>query len=235
VAGILGLVQTIANHTEASCIEIFGPVETRERFNSLMNSIYFKSDNISFKITELDVDKLTTFYENEDYYLQAAPLDHNIPCLGFNFVEKDRLKIAVSKTTKIGIPEGPLLGKLQKGEDIEFKGKKYSSKDLTYVVPGKKVSVIMDTGYTKGILDLAQNADLLISEATYLEKHVEKGEQNKHLTVKQAALIASNVNAKKLVMIHFSQRYKHNKEIEDEAKDFFAESYAGHDFMKIKL
>jgi ribonuclease Z len=238
VSGILGLIQTIGNNLGASeekpSLEIFGPKETRERFQLLLRSTYFEN-KITYKITELPIDKLTRFYENDSYYLEAIPLDHNIPTLGYNFIEKDRLRIKVSVTHQLGIPEGPLLGKLQAGHDITFKGKNYSHKDLTYTVKGKKVSIVMDTSYTKNIIELSQDADLMISEATYLDKHMEKGEKHKHLTVKQAAMLAHAANAKKLVMMHFSQRYSDFSELESEAKDIFPESSIGYDFMKLKL
>jgi len=236
VSGILGLMHTISNNNSDLPIEVFGPKETKKRFKSLMESASIgKINDMNIVVKELDIKKLTKFYENDDYYLEATPLDHNVPTLAYSFVEKDRRKIAVSKTKKLGLPEGPLLGKLQSGKAITFKGKKYSSNDLTYVVEGKKVTFIMDTAYIKNTIKAAEGADLLICEATYLEKHLEKGEQYKHLTVRQAGLIANNANAKKLIMTHFSQRYKEIKELEEEARDVFTESYAGFDFMKIKL
>jgi ribonuclease Z len=236
VAGILGLLHTISNNVDRSSIEIFGPPHTKEKFKMLLSSTYMGNiDKLDIKVTEIKANKLTTFYENEDYSLQAIPLDHNVPALAYALVEKDKRRVAVSKIKKLEIPEGPLLGKLQQGKDITFKGKKYSYNDLTYIVKGKKIAVIMDTSYTENTLKIAQDSDLLISEATYLDKHLEKGEQHKHLTVKQAAQIASNTNVKKLVMTHFSQRYSDMKEIEQEARDIFPESYAGYDFMKLTV
>jgi ribonuclease Z len=236
VSGILGLIQTISNSIESATLEIFGPVETRKRFKSLLDSTYFGNlGKLKISITEIDCKTITTFYENENYYLEAIPLEHGIPTLGYRFVEKDRRRIAVSKVKKLGIPESPLLGKLQNGESITYKGKTHTSDELTYIVPGKKVAFVMDTSYTKSALDIAKDADLLICESTYMDKHDEKGEKNKHLTVKQAAYIANHANVKKLVLTHFSQRYKEGKEIEEEARDIFSESYAGFDFMKISL
>ncbi|MCB9358519.1 ribonuclease Z [Candidatus Woesearchaeota archaeon] len=239
VAGMLGLIQTISNNTEGTTIEIFGPKETKKRFEMLMNSTYFGNiSRLNLKITEIipkDKDKLETFYESPNYYLQAISLDHGIPTLGYRFVEKDKRRISTSKTSKLGIPEGPLLGKLQDGRSIEFKGKSYSSDELTYLVPGKVIAFIMDTAYVKNTIILAQDADVVISEATYLDKHVDKADQYKHMSVKQAAQIAHEANAKKLVMTHFSQRYSDVSELEEEARDIFPESYAGFDFMKIKV
>lgn len=236
VSGLLGLIQTVSNNEQGVVIDIYGPKETKKRFSCLMDSTYFGNLNkITLNVYDLNITKLTKFYENDQYYLEAIPLDHNVPTLGFNFVEKDRRKIKVAAVQEIGIPEGPILGKLQEGKSILFKGKKYESDELTFVVQGKKVSFVMDTSYTKNAISLAQDADLLICESSYMDQHTEKGEQYKHLTANQAALIAQNANAKKLVLTHFSQRYTDLSPLQQEARDIFPETSAGYDFMKIKL
>ncbi|MFT4297894.1 MAG: ribonuclease Z [Candidatus Woesearchaeota archaeon] len=236
ISGILGLLHTMSNNQDLKSIEIFGPKGSKENFSNLMKCTSIgKISELNLKVTEVIPSKLTRFYENDDYYLEAVALDHNLPALAYSFVEKDRRRIAVSKVKKAGLPEGPLIGKLQQGKNIVFNGKKYDSDDLTYIVKGKKLSFVLDTSYTKNIIDIAKNADLLLCEATYLDKHLEKGEQYKHLTVKQAAQIAHSSNVLKLVMTHFSQRYKDMTELEKEAKDIFPESYIGFDFMKFKI
>lgn len=236
VSGLIGLLQTISNSADNPSITIFGPKETKERMSYLLKSTYFGNlSEVNLRIEEISTKKLVKIFENNYYYVEAIPLEHGIPSLGYNFVEKDRLRINITKVRKIGMPEGPLLGKLQLGKSIVFKGKKYSSQELTNVVKGKKASIVMDTLYTKNILELAKDADLMISEATYLDKHEEKGEGYKHMTVKQAAQAAHRANAKKLVLIHFSQRYKDTNDLKDEAKSIFPNSHIGYDFMKLKL
>ena len=106
---------------------------------------------------------------------------------------------------------------------------------MTYLVPGKKVSYIADTVPCEGAERLAQQADLLISEGTHLDEIKEKTEKFMHLTVKQAALIASENNAKRLVITHLSQRYKTPSEVLTEAKEYFPDSVVAEDFMKIKV
>lgn len=235
VSGLVGLIQTMNNGKEDMSLEVFGPVGTKEKMNHLMNSACF-DNNLNIKVTEIkETNKVINIYESNNYRLEAISLDHGIPTLAYSFIEKDKIKIKVSKTNEIGIPQGPLLGKLQEGKDIEYKGVKYKNEDLTYIKAGKKFSIVMDTAYTKNAITIAEEADILLCEATYLEEHAEKGEQYKHLTVTQAALIANNSNAKKLVMTHFSQRYSDVKELEEEARTIFAESFAGYDFMKLKL
>ena len=83
----------------------------------------------------------------------------------------------------------------------------------------KKITIIADTVPCKNALKLAKDADLLISEATYSSKLEEKGEAYGHMTGKQAALLANQANAKKLILTHFSARYKTTHEVEEDAKN----------------
>ena len=100
---------------------------------------------------------------------------------------------------------------------------------------GKKLTIILDTLPCINAYELAKDADLLIAEAAYLAELEEKGLEYKHLTTKDAGLIATKANVKKLIITHFSQRYKTAKEIEEEIKTFFKNSKAAYDFMKVKL
>ena len=93
----------------------------------------------------------------------------------------------------------------------------------------------MDTSFTESIIVQSENANLLISEATYLHKHLEKSEAHNHLTSLQAAQLANSANVKKLIMTHFSQRYPDTTELEEEARNIFENSFTAYDFMKIKL
>jgi len=136
---------------------------------------------------------------------------------------------------KMKIPRGPLWNRLQNGNEVMFEGKKISPDEATTLIPGKKVAYVADTAYCTNAVKLAENADVLICESTYLSEKELKAEEHEHLTAKQAALIASNANAKKLVLTHFSQRYKTVHELEDEARIYFPETIAAHDFMRIKV
>ena len=82
---------------------------------------------------------------------------------------------------------------------------------------------------------LAKNADSLICESTYSSKFEDKGEKYNHMTSKQAAQIANQANVKKLVLTHFSARYKNTQEIEEDARTYFNEVVCAKDFMKINL
>jgi len=231
VLGLPGLIQTLAKNGYEKTLEIYGPKGTKERMSHLFKAFSFE-DKINIKIEEITKKR---FFEGEDFFLEALPLEHSIETLGFNFIEKDRRRIKVNIVKKLGIPEGPLLGKLQSGKSIIFKGRKISTDDATYTIKGKKITFVADTVQCNNALELAMDSDILICESTYADNLREKAEEYKHMTSKQAALLANNANAKKLILTHFSPRYKTMQEIEDNAKEVFSNTVCAHDFMKLKI
>ena len=171
----------------------------------------------------------------EEFKLEAKLLDHGIPCYAYSFVEKDKRRIDMARVKKLGLKEGPLLGKLQRGETVEAKDKKIAPDDVSTVQQGKKIAIISDTLLCDACYKIAENADLLISESTYSAAMEEKAEGYNHMTAKQAALVASKSNAKRLILTHFSARYASTKELEEDAKTYFDSSECAHDLMKVKL
>ena len=231
VLGLPGLIQTLGASEYQGTLEIYGPKGSKKRFEDMFKAFVFD------RKLELEIKEVGSgvFFECKEFSLEALPLEHNIETLGYNFIEHDRRRIDVKAVKKLGIPEGPLLGKLQENKPIEFKGKKISPKDTTYVVPGKKISFVADTCYCNNAVKLAKGADLMICEATYSSKLEEKAKEYCHLTAKQAGLIANEAEAKKLVLIHFSARYKNTQEVEEDARVVFDNVICAEDFMKIKV
>jgi len=231
VFGLPGIISTLGASEYTKTLEIYGPKDTEKHFKAMFEAFVFDR-KIEIKIMEIKEGK---FFENNDFYLESYGLNHGIETLGYNLVEKDKRNIDVKKTEKLGIPHGPLLGQLQNGKTIEFKGEKIAADDVSNIKKGKKISIISDTAPCSNCYKLAKDADLLISEATYSSKLEEKGQEHGHMTAKQAALIASQSNVKRLILTHLSARYKTKHEVEEDALDYFKEVEVAEDFMKIKL
>lgn len=234
VAGLVGLIQTIGNIQEKVKLEIYGPTGTKMRMKHLMNSCIFYN-KVEVIIREINPKKLTKFYENNDYELYAAPLEHSVPCIGFRFVEKDQRRIDMSRAKKLGLKEGPDIGKLQEGTSIIINKKKINPDDVSTITKGKVVSFILDTAVCNNCKVLAKDADLLVSECVYAADLEEKAEKYKHLTAQHIALVASQNNVKKLIVTHFSQRYKEVSKVLQDARDIFSNTDAAFDFMKTKV
>ncbi len=231
VLGLPGLIQSLSSMDYSNKLEIYGPVGTKKRMEKMFEAFVFDK-RLDFVVKEV---KSGIFFESNNFQLEAYQLEHGIETLGYRFVEKDKRKIDMKKIKKFDIPIGPLLGKLQQGIAIEHNGKKIVPDDVTYVENGKKLSYITDTVLCDACYKIAENADLLICEATYSSKLAGKSEEYGHMTAKQAAQLANKSNAKQLVLIHFSARYKNTQELEEDARNIFDNVICANDFMKIEL
>lgn len=234
VSGIVGLLQTLGNEENLPSIEVYGPKDTKEHMKHLTASCKFDVQ-VKLKVIELIPKGVEKFYENEEFELECAQLDHNVPCIGFTFKEKDRLRIDMQYLKKMDVPEGPHLKALQAGKSIVYKSKKIDVDKATTLVKGRKITYIADTAPCTNAQKLAKGADLLISEAVYTSELEEKSELRKHMTSKDAALLANKAGAQKLVLTHFSQRYKNTAALQEDAQNYFDNVVCAEDFMKINL
>lgn len=235
VAGTLGLIQTIANKERNVTLHIYGPTETKERMQHILSATIF-DQALNIVIHEYSlIEEPHVLLETEDYYVYGISLSHGIPCMGFSFVEKDRRRIKVKEIEKLGIKPGPVLAQFQAGKNATVNGKVVKADDVTYIVRGKKCTYIPDTHFCQTAIDLAFGSDILICESTYTKQHEENAHKFNHLTSEQAGQIAAMSGSKRLVLTHLSQRYKNPADILDQAKDVFAETELGYDFMKINL
>lgn len=229
VLGIPGLMQSLGASNYTKKLEIYGPKGSKNFFKNMMNGLAFKS-RIEFELKEINEGK---FFENEDFYLESNKVKHSIDCLSYNLIEKDKLKVNVDYTKKFGLVQHPLLGELQRGKDILYDGKKIKVKDATIVKKGKKICFILDTYYDKKLIKIAKDSDLLISESTWLEK--DKLTDKEHLSAKDAGKLAKQAKVKKLILTHFSQRYKDLNEILKECKKEFNNASLASDLMNLEI
>jgi len=233
VLGIPGLMQTLGFTEYSQTLRVYGPPGTKVFFRNALDSFH------SVFVNKLKIDvnevKLGKIIDEKDFSITAGKLKH-ANCVGYRFQEKDRRRINLSYIKKLGIKPGPILKKLQEGKKVMYKGKKVIIDKATYLIKGRVIAFIFDTGYCTSAIKLAKDADLVIAESTYLEEHKKLAEERNHLTAKQAATIAKKANAKKLYLTHLSRRYK-NKEnkILKEAKSIFPKTFLAKDLLSIKV
>jgi len=227
VIGLPGLIQTLEKNNYTKTLEIYGPKGTKKYFKSMFEG-FISRINIEIKLKEISSGK---FFEDKELELNAKPLEHSCPCLGYSIIEKDRRKINLNYLKKFNLKKDPILKNLQKGKTITWKGKKISPKLATTIKKGKKITIILDTKVTPNAITLAKNSDVLICEATHLHELKEKTEKYRHLTAKQSAQIAKKAKAKLLILTHFSQRYKTLSQIKKEATSVFKKTLIAEDFM----
>lgn len=231
VLGLAGLMRNLEANDYNKILYIYGPEGLQKFFNNMLNSAYYKP-SVNVKLIEIK-DKMSV--EFEKFFVKIFKLEHSVPSFAFRIEEKDKRNINLEYTKKFGLTQHPLLGELQRGKDIIWEGKKITVSKGTKLVKGKVVSIILDTGYCKNAVVAAKNADLVISESTFVEEHKDKAKEYKHLTAKQSALIAKNAKAKKLILTHFSQRYKETETAKKEAKEVFKNVECANDLMVVNV
>lgn len=233
--GLPGLFQTLALNNYQKTLEIYGPRGTKKFIEKIFETFIPKSNRIKIHAQEVN----GKFLETKDFQITALPLNHDAPCNGYLFEEKDRLRIDKNKLKHLKLPNLPEIAKLTQGKNIKINNKTINYKNLTYLQKGRKISVILDTRLCNNAKKLAKNSDLAIIESTFLENSAngEKLAHNyKHLTAKQAAQLAKQGKAKHLILTHLSQRYDNKeKTLLDEAKKIFPDSTIADDLMKIEI
>lgn len=228
--GLPGFFQNLYVNQYHKTLEIYGPKGTKKFVQNVLKVTTAK--NLKLKIKEI---KSGIVIKTNDYIIKAAKLNHSILTYGYSFIENPRRKMNLKYLKKFNLTKHPLLRKLQHGKDIRYKGKKIKAKKATYLIPSKKITFILDTAFCQNAVNLAKNSTLLISEATFTEKHKDKARSFKHLTASQSGLLAKKSCSKELILTHFSQRYKTAKPILKEAKKIFKKVKVSKDFMKIKI
>jgi ribonuclease Z len=233
-AGLLGLIQTLSSKDNQPEISIYGPAGTTTYMDHVLKSSAF-DQQIKIHVHECKGSGIFEIVDTPKYTVYAAYLEHTTPVIGFRFVEKDRRRMKVKKLEELGLQPGPLYAKLQNGKDVQFNGEKIMSDDVTTVVKGKIITFIADTMFCPQAIELAKEAHVVISEATFAGSEEDKARQYKHLTSTQSAQIASMADAQKLYLTHFSQRYPNLQDLYEEAKTIFSDVTLANDFMKIEL
>lgn len=235
VFGLPGLFHTLSLNNYSKTLYIYGPKGTK-RFIDLMFKVFIQNKKIKYKVEEVS----GKFLKTKDFEITALALDHDAPCNGYLFEEKDKLRIDKNKLKKINIASNsPELAKLTQGKNIRINNKLISYKTITYKQKGKKISFIFDTKLTNNAKKLADNSDLTVIESTFLESSengAKLAKEYKHLTANQAAQIAKQAKAKQLIITHISQRYEHKENLLlEEAKKVFKNTIIAQDFMKFEV
>lgn len=231
ILGIPGLLQSLAANNYNKTLEIYGPEGSAMFLNRIMNA-FIKEGRVKYKVIEV---RRKRFYEDKYFAMEAMSLDHSTPCLGYSFIEKDKLNINKKYIEKFGLKSNPILKDLQQGKDIKWKGKLIKASEATTTKKGKKITFISDTRLCDTCFELAKDSDLLICESTYDNSLEDKAREYKHLTCGQAAEIAKKSKSKKLILTHFSQRYKTVTKMKNQAAKIFPKVECAKDFMKVSF
>ena len=232
--GLPGLIQTMQLNDRKEPLTIYGPRGISRIVEIVKNLGYFRP---SYEIVGKDVDEGDEI-RFDGYSVRPFRVEHNVPALGYVLEEDMRPgRFNKKKALELGIPEGPLFGRLQRGESIKLKDGRVITPDMVLGPPrpGRKVVYTGDTKPCNKVVEFARNADLLIHDATFLSDLEDVAIEYGHSTARQAAEIAKEANVDRLVLTHISPRYLDDRAIEKEAKNIFENSIVARDFLKLEV
>jgi len=237
--GIAGLLSTLNLDGHDGPLNVFGPEGLRNFLN-----VAFRTNDPDFKFG-LNVREFPRGFhgcvlDEEEYYVEALPLDHSIFCLGWRFQEKDRPgEFNLEKAMELGIPSGPLYSRLQHGESVTLDDGRviHSDQVVGPKRPGQSVAYCLDTQFTNRSIELAHNCTALIHETTFGNEEADMARERKHSTMEDAARVAKEAGVKNLIATHFSSRYDSRQvaKICDEARRLFEPITIGRDLLEIEI
>ncbi len=222
VTGLPGLLMLSSQVDREEPLYIYGPEKLKDYIdaNRRLLDMYINYE-IRFVQTEPGI-----ILDTEEYTVEAVPLLHTKPCMGFVLKEKDRPgEFSVENAKALNVPCGPMWGRLQKGMDVTLE-------DGTVIHPnqvlgearrGVKFSYVTDTMYLGHIANHVKDSDLLLCEGMFERALSQDAYEKKHMTSTQAAMIARDAKVKKMGLIHYSPRYteKELQLLKDEACEVF--------------
>lgn len=233
-AGIIPLIQTMNLERRQNELKVFGP-ESEKFISNILSLGYF---GCRFPVTAINVpfegSDIVKIDETNEYEITTIPVYHTVPSVAYCFKEKDAWTIDLEKLKAAGLKRGYWLKELKSKGVAMCKDKKVKIEDVANKKAGMKVVYSGDTRPCKNMVKLAEGADLLIHDGTFLEEDEGKA----HADVKQAAKIAKEANVKELVLTHLSRRYATKEDIEEiaaTAKKVFPNTKVAYDFMKVSL
>lgn len=204
--GLIGFVRTLWMADRQEPMRLYGP-KPAQRVLSQALGLGLQGQRFPVEIFELgDGDAV----KRDGYEVRAFKVDHRINALGFALVEPDRPgKFDVEAARALGIPEGPLFGKLQKGQAVTLPDGRTieASQVVGGARPGRKVVLSGDTRPCAATVQAAAKADLLIHEATFGDDDMDRALETAHSTAREAGRVAREADVRRLVLTHVSSRY----------------------------
>jgi ribonuclease Z len=231
ILGLAGLLSTLLRWETIETLEIYGGKAALSRVHDLIYGVVLRGNQSPFDLALIPIEEGVIIEENE-FDITAIPVHHRGPDnYGYLFQEKGRYPFMPEKAEELGIPSGPWRRDLVNGKAVTLPdGRKIQPEQvLGDYKAGTRMVVLGDIGETESLTFYCDQADALVTEATYLESEAEMARQFGHMTARQSAELASRANVKQLILTHLSRRYR-ERDILAEAQAVFPNTIVARDF-----
>lgn len=237
IFGLPGLISSRSFQGGDEPLEIYGPKGIKEYITTTLKA---SQTRLSYPIHYVEIAEEGLIFEDKEFSVYCARLDHGIESYGYRVVEHDYAgELQAAKLQQLGVASGPVYGQLKRGEVVTLPdGRVLDGKD--FIGPSKKgrvVAILGDTRKSGAAVRLALDSDLLIHESTFSHEELKKARSYFHSTNLQAAEVAKEANAKQLILTHISARYlaKDTQQMEKDAQQIFPNTKIAKDFDSFEV
>lgn len=232
--GIIGLLRTMGLQGRETEIRLWGPPGCEPILEAAVN---LGVERVPFPVAIRELSP-GDVVRRDDYDIRTFRTSHGTSSIGYALVEHARLgRFHPERARELGVPHGPLFGKLHRGEPIDVDGRVIRPEDVVGPPrPGRSVVYTGDTRPTRDIAEAAQGADLLIHDATFSDEEADRARATRHSTAREAAQLAQRAGVRRLVLTHISARYAEDpRQLEREARAMFPASIAAYDGLELEV
>ncbi len=233
--GITGLLRTMGLQDRTAPVTLYGPRGAQRILGAAM-SLGIERNRFPVEVVEIQAGNRL---RRDEYDIVVFETDHRPDTVGYALAEHTRLgRFHPERARELGVPEGPLWGRLHKGETVTLDdGRTVRPADLVGAPRrGRTVVYSGDTRPNLPLLEAARGADLLIHEATFGGDEAERAIETRHSTASEAARVALEAGVRRLVLTHISPRYTRDApELLAEARAVFPETTIARDGMTVEV
>lgn len=238
--GIPGILMMRAQLEEPEPLTILGPPGTEDFLKGVHQALRF---HLSFSLNFMEWSEKGPQepYMDDLVRISWHPLSHTVFCLGFRLEEHQRPgKFRPDVARKLGVPEGPMWGQLQRGGEVVLdNGTRVSPGQVTGSPRrGRSICYAVDTKPCKGLYRICKEVDVAFLDGMFLPQHSQEALQKGHMTVEDAARVAFRSSARKVVLVHLSPRYREESELkamEQAARTRHPEAEVGRDLSSYNI
>lgn len=235
VNGLPGFVGSLTLNQREESLDVVGPKGLNTWFRT-MRDLHILWPR--FEVRAHEVTGPGVVLKGEGFHVEAHRLRHRVPTWGYAFVEQERPgRFDLEAAKALGVPHGPLFGRLQRGEAITLVDGRTITPDqvLGPSRPGLKIAYCSDTSPCDTSIELARDADVLIHEATYPAGNEKIAHERGHSTAADAARTAKAAGAHKLILTHLSQKHPRPHDFLEGVRSIFENTVVASDLDEFEV
>ncbi len=237
VTGLPGIMMLSAQVDRTEPLYIYGPPKIAEYIETSRKVLDMY---INYPVIVKEITAPCLVHEGDGFYIRAFPLSHTKTCVGYTLEEVNRPgEFNPEAALALGVPRGPLWGKLQHGQSVTTENGSAVSPEqvMGKSRSGRKFSFVTDTQYLPSIAKEVRGSDLLICEGMFADDLADQAKEKKHMTARQAGTIARDAQVRRMAMIHYSPRYT-DRELDlllEQAREVYPAAELTHDRMHFEI